>query len=155
MKITLLAAAMLSATSVYAGDLIEFQSGTPAKASEVNQNFTELENRISNVQLIAGPKGDTGNIGSQGAQGEVGPKGDKGDTGDIGPQGPQGEVGATGPQGPAGADGADGADNSTEVFANSSDITNMKATIDLLLNQVDVPILQRAPLIHRFHVSSR
>jgi hypothetical protein len=66
MKRLLLSAAILSATSVYAGDIIEFQSGTSAKASEVNANFSELENRVSDVQLIPGPKGDIGIYGNAG-----------------------------------------------------------------------------------------
>jgi hypothetical protein len=36
---------MLIASSLFAGDLITFTSGTPAKASEVNANFSELASR--------------------------------------------------------------------------------------------------------------
>jgi hypothetical protein len=40
---------MLIASSLFAGDLVTFTSGTPAKASEVNDNFTELDSRTKNV----------------------------------------------------------------------------------------------------------
>ena len=36
-------------SSLFAGDLVTFTSGTPAKASEVNANFNELVSRINNI----------------------------------------------------------------------------------------------------------
>ena len=88
-----------------------FTDGTPAKASEVNENFDALETAIDAI-----PEGPAGEQGPAGTQGE---KGDKGDTGDTGPQGPIGLTGATGAtgakgdtgnQGAPGNDGQDGAD---------------------------------------------
>lgn len=40
---------MVVASSLFAGDLITFKAGTPAKASEVNANFSELASRIENI----------------------------------------------------------------------------------------------------------
>ena len=55
-----------------------------------------LHNRIDNIQLTPGPKGDKGDTGATGPQGL---KGDTGLTGAVGPQGLNGDTGATGPQG--------------------------------------------------------
>ena len=130
MKKTLLTVAILTSTSVFAADLVEFQSGTPAKASEVNQNFSELENRIENVQLIPGPQGEQGIKGDIGSQGEQGVKGDKGDTGLQGPQGgsgisgPQGEKGDKGDAGVQGIQGEQGLAGDTGLQGDKGDTGN-------------------------------
>jgi len=62
----------------------------------------DLQNQISHIQLIPGPKGDTGPAGPQGIQGEVGPMGPAGPQGSQGIQGEVGPMGPQGPQGPAG-----------------------------------------------------
>jgi len=83
-----------------------FQSGQPALASEVNENFdtlevaidqnaTDIQNIPAGPQGDPGPQGDTGLQGIQGIQGIPGPQGLQGN---VGPQGPQGD------QGPAGQD---------------------------------------------------
>ena len=79
----------------------EFQSGTPARAAEVNANFDALEAAIdANVtaitQIPAGPEGP------QGPQGDPGPQGPQGVMGPTGPTGAQGPQGIEGPQGPVG-----------------------------------------------------
>lgn len=66
----------------HGGELIEFQPNTPAKAAEVNSNFSELESRINNISMVAGPRGEQGAQGVAGPQGEQGPKGEQGLPGD-------------------------------------------------------------------------
>jgi len=89
----------------------------------------EVYEKIDNISLLAGPKGERGDQGENGKQGlrgdigipgqkgdggEVGPKGDrgtqgeKGDTGETGEQGIQGVVGEVGPQGIQGIQGETG-----------------------------------------------
>ena len=84
-----------------------FQAGQPARAAEVNDNFSTLESAIDQnaaaiQQIPAGPQGIQGVPGNTGPQGEAGPQGD------IGPQGPQGDIGPQGPQGLAGPQGTQG-----------------------------------------------
>lgn len=65
--------------SAQGAELIEFYENTAAKASEVNANFSELEKRIENIQVVPGgqgPQGVDGPRGEQGLQGEKGPEGD-------------------------------------------------------------------------------
>jgi hypothetical protein len=81
-----------------------FASGDTIKASEMNDNFTALENDIATISLTPGPQGDQG---IQGPIGETGTTGPQGLTGATGPAGPAGPAGATGLAGPAGADGQD------------------------------------------------
>lgn len=81
-----------------------FTNGAVADANEVNQNFTELDNRITNISLTPG---ETGPTGPQGIAGENGQNGLNGLPGLDGATGP---AGTTGPQGPAGTDGANGID---------------------------------------------
>jgi len=69
----------------------QFTNGTPANADQVNANFQELADRISDI-----PAGLQGPEGPQGPVGATGPQGPQGD------QGPQGVQGPEGPQGPAG-----------------------------------------------------
>jgi len=126
-----------------------FVAGTPAKAADVNANFSAVVTAINAtaqtvstlqtaVQNIpAGPQGAQGPAGAQGAQGPAGPAGSPGPIGATGAQGaagsqgaagaagaagPQGPAGATGPQGPAGATGPQGpAGQSVSVYdANST-----------------------------------
>ena len=61
-----------------------------------------LHERIDNIQLTPGPKGDKGDPGPIGPQGPVGETGPAGPQGEPGPAGPQGEPG---PQGPPGTPG--------------------------------------------------
>ena len=77
----------------------------------------ELAQKIDNVSLLPGPKGDIGpkgeqgvdgNIGATGLRGEVGPQGLFGFSGEDGNTGPQGEVGPTGEVGPQGEIGSQG-----------------------------------------------
>jgi len=123
-------AAMLTiaATSVSSGapaDTVTipntFVAGTPAKAADVNANFTAVAGAINNtaqtvsalqttVQNIPpAPQGLQGPQGPAGAQGPVGAQGAKGANGATGPAGPTGPAGAAGPMGPAGTQGAIGA----------------------------------------------
>lgn len=113
-----------------------FQSGEPARATEINQNFDDLEAAIDKIPSgpagpagkvgpvgpmgatgpqglrgeigPAGPAGPIGAIGPQGVQGEIGPAGPTGPIGDTGPQGPRGDIGPAGPAGPTGAQGPQG-----------------------------------------------
>ena len=72
-----------------------FQSGSPALASEVNENFDVLVQAVQVLESTDQVPGPMGPEGPQGPQGDVGPQG---------PQGPQGVQGPEGPQGPAGQD---------------------------------------------------
>ena len=66
-----------------------FQTGSPARAAEVNENFTVLQQAVQVLESTAAVPG---------------PEGPQGPTGATGPLGPIGLPGAQGPQGPAGAD---------------------------------------------------
>src|SRR3984957_19527851 len=117
-----------------------FIAGSPAKAADVNANFTAVAGAINNtaqavsalqttVQNIpTGPQGQQGSQGTAGAQGArapaglngpagpAGPTGPSGAAGPIGPAAAQGAVGPTGllgPQGPIGATGPTGAAGAT------------------------------------------
>jgi hypothetical protein len=91
-----------------------FFAGSPAKAADVNANFTAVAGAINitaeavsalqtTVQNIpTGPQGPQGTAGAQGARGPAGPNGP------AGPAGPTGLSGAAGPIGPAAAQGAAG-----------------------------------------------
>ena len=78
-----------------------------------------LEDKLQELAMKGGPKGDKGEPGPQGPTGEPGaigppgPPGPQGLTGDTGAQGPQGAAGPTGPQGPAGAQGDTGPQGAT------------------------------------------
>ena len=71
-----------------------FQSGEPARATEINQNFDDLEAAIDKIP--SGPAGPAGKVGPVGPMGATGPQGLRGE---IGPAGPAGPIGAIGPQG--------------------------------------------------------
>jgi hypothetical protein len=69
------------------------------------------------IDLPAGPRGETGPVGPQGVAGPTGPQGPegvqgpqgvRGEAGPIGPQGPQGFTGPEGPTGPQGTPGVNG-----------------------------------------------
>ncbi len=96
-----------------------FQTGTPARANEVNANFesvkttvnanadsleqtqsdlSTLRGRVDAIQPVPGPQGPPGPQGTQGSQGIQGPPGP---TGVQGPQGVDGPQGPAGPQGPS------------------------------------------------------
>lgn len=101
-----------------AAELIEFQTGTPAVAGDVNTNFSSLNTAIeantaaiANIELTPGPQGPTGATGA---------------------------TGATGPAGPAGADGADGADGINGVDADPAVTDALSARIAALEAQVGV-----------------
>ena len=109
------------------GDII-----TSGKLNKLEDGITGVNQKVENITLTPGPKGDKGDPftyadftaeqlaslkgekgdrGEQGLQGIQGPKGDKGDKGDVGPQGPKGEVGPKGDigeQGPQGIQGEQG-----------------------------------------------
>jgi len=75
-----------------------FQSGQPALASEVNENFDTLAQAVQVLE-------STGPVpGPAGPEGPQGPVGATGATGQIGLPGPAGPEGPQGPQGPAGQD---------------------------------------------------
>jgi len=88
---SLVAGAILIASTAFGQTQVPntFQSGSPALASEVNENFDALAQA---VQVLESTAPVPGPVGPQGPQGE------------IGPQGPQGLPGPTGPQGAAGQD---------------------------------------------------
>ena len=79
-----------------------FSNGAVADADEVNQNFTHLDDRITNISLTPGPTGPAGPQGLPGVNGQNGLNGLDGQDGATGP------AGTTGPQGPAGTDGTNG-----------------------------------------------
>jgi Collagen triple helix repeat (20 copies) len=115
-----------------------FAPNTPIRASEVNANFSHLEQLVSGKQarfapgsadegkaLVArggqlvfeataglnGAKGDPGAAGTDGKDGAQGLKGDSGATGPQGPAGAQGlkgDLGAAGPKGDKGDPGSPG-----------------------------------------------
>jgi Collagen triple helix repeat (20 copies) len=102
------AAIVLTTLSASAGDVTipnTFTSGTPAKAADVNANFSAVATAVNgNAQDIAtlqttvknmpaGPPGPTGPTGNQGNPGPQGPAGPPGATGSTGPQGLQGPSG--------------------------------------------------------------
>jgi hypothetical protein len=83
-----------------------FTPGTPAKAADVNANFSAVANAVNNnAQDIAAlqttvqkiPTGNPGPAGPQGMTGPQGPAGPMGATGAVGPTGPQGVQGPAGP----------------------------------------------------------
>lgn len=112
---SMISAAGIVTGSEVAGALNVFVAGAPIIASEVNENFSLLQQRIQELQgelaaitqeldgleLVAGPPGPKGDPGPQGPPG------------DAASQGPQGEPGPQGPQGVAGPPGQDGADGET------------------------------------------
>ena len=89
--------------------------------TELISTDESLQSQIDDIELSAGPQGDTGPQGSTGPQGDTGPAGPQGETGPAGDdcsidetivtcggtssdvQGPQGETGPQGEQGPAGS----------------------------------------------------
>lgn len=93
--------------SAQAAGLNSFTNGSVANATDVNNNFTYLDDRITNISLTPGDTGLQGPIGLTGSQGTPGVNGQNGLNGLDGATGP---AGATGPQGPAGTDGVNGTD---------------------------------------------
>ena len=106
------------------GDII-----TSGKLNKLEDGITGVNQKVENIALTPGPKGDKGDPftyedftaeqlaslkgekgdkGDQGPQGEQGPKGDTGDTGPKGEQGPQGIQGEVGPKGDTGERGPQG-----------------------------------------------
>jgi hypothetical protein len=124
-----MATLFVTTTGTYAGTVAipnTFVAGTPAKAADVNANFSAVATAVNGsaadvaaLQIAvkatpAGPQGPAGPAGANGATGPVGPAGPPGATGSQGPSGapgpagPQGARGATGPAGPAGPAGGSG-----------------------------------------------
>lgn len=106
--------------------------------ASIQSVFSDLSERINNIQLIPGPQGETGPQGPQGATGLQGPKGDQGERGLQGPQGPQGlqgikgdtgPAGATGPQGPRGVQGVPGPTGPAGADGASFTILGIYATL--------------------------
>lgn len=105
MKHTILALLMICPVAAWAAELVTFQEGTTAKASDVNGNFEALATEIENISLTPGPQGPVGAQGPVGPVGPQGPQGIQGDPGSQGPQGIPGDAGPVGPQGPTGPSG--------------------------------------------------
>ena len=100
------------------GDII-----TSGKLNKLEDGITGVNQKVKNIALTPGPKGDKGDPftyadftaeqlaslkGEKGDRGEQGPKGDKGDQGPQGEQGPKGDTGDTGPKGDIGPQGPKG-----------------------------------------------
>ena len=100
------------------GDII-----TSGKLNKLEDGITGVNQKVENITLTPGPKGDKGDPftyedftaeqlaslkGEKGDRGEQGPKGDKGDQGPQGEQGPKGDTGDTGPKGDIGPQGPKG-----------------------------------------------
>ena len=97
----------------------------------------DLQNQISHIQLLPGPKGETG---LQGPKGEQGVQGITGPTGQQGLQGIQGEIGPTGPQGLKGDTGSQGPTGLQGQEGNSSSCTGCLYGYEVIENSVDVSI---------------
>lgn len=121
MKNTIFALLLLGPVVANGAELVAFEQGTTARASEVNSNFEALNSEIQtnsaaieNISLTPGPAGPTGATGATGAPGPAGatgptgPTGPKGDQGIAGPAGPKGDQGVAGPEGPVGPQGPEG-----------------------------------------------
>ena len=141
------------------GDII-----TSGKLNKLEDGITGVNQKVENISLTPGPKGDKGDPftyadftveqlaslkgekgdkGDQGPQGEQGPKGDigpQGPKGDTGPQGPKGEQGEQGPQGPAGQDGL-----TTQVRVNGTTYTQ----VDGLITLPNYPVAYNLPVANQ------
>jgi hypothetical protein len=102
-----LALATIALTAT-AGDVTipnTFTAGTPAKAADVNANFSAVATAVNaSAQDIATLQTTTKNMPA----GPPGPTGPTGNQGNPGPQGPPGSTGAGGPPGPQGMQGPAG-----------------------------------------------
>jgi Collagen triple helix repeat (20 copies) len=120
-RVVALSALLAVSAAAYAGDVTipnTFTAGTPAKAADVNANFSAVATAVnataSDVTALqtavkAIPAGPAGAQGATGAAGPAGPAGPQGSAGPIGPAGATGSTGAAGPAGATGAQGAAGA----------------------------------------------
>jgi len=126
--ITIAIAAALGIASgiAHSGDVTipnTFVAGAPAKAADVNANFSAVATAVNGTAadvtalqtavkaIPAGPQGAAGAqgpVGPTGATGPAGLPGPQGSAGATGAQGPSGSAGATGPAGPKGATGPQG-----------------------------------------------
>lgn len=79
--------------------------GNNSRIQALEAEDVRINQRIDNIELTPGPKGDQGDPGPQGP---AGPQGPEGPQGPIGLTGPAGADGATGPQGPEGPQGPPG-----------------------------------------------
>ena len=117
-----------SASTAYAGDVTipnTFAAGTPAKAADVNANFSAVATAVNGTAadvtalqtavkaIPAGAQGPAGALGPAGPAGPSGPMGLPGATGATGSTGAAGVSGAQGPAGPAGAAGPAGPTGAT------------------------------------------
>jgi hypothetical protein len=105
-KVIILSVVMLLVASVAMAK--EIPKGDPFQV--LWDAINNLEQKITNIKLTPGPKGEKGDVGDQGIQGEKGNDGDQGHQGDQGIQGEQGFQGNQGEQGLVGADGKSGLD---------------------------------------------
>ena len=79
------------------------------QVTEILTRFgTEIQDRLSTIELTPGPQGADGRDGEDGATGPQGPQGPRGPRGHTGPQGSRGDKGATGPAGSAASLPTDG-----------------------------------------------
>ena len=86
---------------------------------------------VTDVGLLAGPKGESGEQGPQGESGEQGPQGESGE------QGPQGESGEQGPEGPAGPAGPEGPAPNVDDFVSQTEFEALQAELAALQASVD------------------
>lgn len=116
----------------------EVQAAADALGLSIQTVFSDLSERINNIQLIPGPQGPQGLQGETGATGPQGPQGPQGERGLEGPQGPQGlqgikgdtgSTGATGPQGPRGIQGVPGPTGPAGADGASFTILGIYATL--------------------------
>jgi hypothetical protein len=93
------------------------------------------------IDLDAGPKGETG---ERGPKGDTGPQGPQGETGAQGPQGVRGETGPMGPSGPQGVPGQEGPQGNPGPQGENGDIVHSFETVSKNLEEVDFT-LERDP----------
>lgn len=120
-KLLITLALALTPPLALAVELIEFKSGTPAVAAEVNANFDALNDQvILNAEEIEAVRDELDAL-----EATPGPTGPTGATGPQGPQGPQGE------QGPAGG-GSSG--NPVQVAESENHVETVDCDADATLS---------------------
>lgn len=91
--------------------------------NKIEDKLYQLDDDLTNIQLIPGPQGEKGDTGEKGDKGEtgeqgpIGPVGPQGIQGPIGPQGIQGEKGEQGIQGLRGEQGPQGDKGDSFTYA--------------------------------------
>ena len=151
-----------------------FQTGTPARASEVNANFeavktvvnanadsldqtqadvNTLRGRVDAIQPAPGPQGPQG---PQGQQGDTGPQGRAGPQGPAGAQGPSGTPGPTGPQGPSSPTlivvGANGVDVGLAMYGSSGHQSSNEPSGNYVITWVDTGSSQVPIIVYRSRI---